>query len=163
MDMHIINYTFILLIVYQFKHFIADFPLQGKFMLGKFKPGWDFLLPLLAHCSVHALATLGIVWFINPALWWLSLVDFSAHFVMDRVKAGPKYLGRFKALTGTEVKKSLDAYEHSDDPAVRKTHRDKLKGNVLFWWSLGLDQKVHHLTHYFIIYMLVADKFSLTL
>ena len=30
---------FILLILFQIKHFLCDFPLQGKYMLGKFKGG----------------------------------------------------------------------------------------------------------------------------
>lgn len=28
--------------------------------------------------------------------------------------------------------------------------------NPKFWWSLGADQGVHHLTHYFIIYIMIG-------
>lgn len=31
----------------------------------------------------------------------------------------------------------------------------KLQSNKFFWWSLGLDQMVHHLTHYIIIYLII--------
>ena len=51
---------FVLLVLYQVKHFVADYPLQGTYMLGKFKKnGW--VLPLAAHCGVHALFTFAIV------------------------------------------------------------------------------------------------------
>lgn len=40
---------FILLILFQIKHFVADYLLQGEYMLGKFKPGWSFLKPLLSR------------------------------------------------------------------------------------------------------------------
>lgn len=116
---------FALLIVFQLKHFLADYPLQGKYMLGKFKDGWDWVIPLLAHSSVHFIFTLMICSIVNPSLWWLALVDFVIHFSMDRIKAGKNFLGRFKI-------------------------EDKR-----FWWSLGFDQMVHHLTHYFVIWMLI--------
>ncbi len=170
---------FVLLLVYQLKHFLADYPLQGKYMLGKFKPGWDFLGPLLAHVGVHGVSTLVICLVVNPLLWWLSLVDLAAHFTMDRIKASPKYLGRYKALSGGEFKEiqarieQLEGYSskvpYSSGMTVNETykyrkliaeeiHDEKLKfkHNTYFWWSLGLDQMVHHLTHYYIIYTLVT-------
>lgn len=83
-----------LLIIFQFKHFLADFPLQGKYMLGKFKDkGW--ILPLASHCLVHGIMTLIIILAFNPGFWWLCLVDFILHFTMDRIKASKKLLGRF--------------------------------------------------------------------
>lgn len=136
------NKIFLLLVIYQFKHFIADYPLQGKYMLKKFLPDWGFFLPLLAHTMVHAVMTLVIaLFFVSPGMAIsLALFDMVIHFIMDRIKAGPKYLGRFKALTAKEYMESSP---------------EQKKSNVLFWYSLGLDQMVHHLTHYVIIYMLV--------
>lgn len=121
-----IEQIFFLLLIFQVKHFLADYPLQTTWMLGKFKPDWSFFWPLTLHCLVHAWFTAVIVTAIDPTKWWLAVVDFVIHFVMDRIKAGPKYLGRYN------VKEKK------------------------FWWSLGLDQSVHHLTHYFIIWSLVA-------
>lgn len=120
---------FVLLIVFQIKHFLADFPLQGRYMLGKFKAGWDFVWPLLAHVAVHGGLTLCIALAFGASIQLalgLALFDTVIHFVMDRIKAGPKYLGRYKP----------------DQPK--------------FWWSLGADQAVHHMTHYAIILALVA-------
>lgn len=119
--------VFLLLVIYQLKQFVADFPLQGHYMLRKFSPGWDFLLPLTLHCVVHAALTLAIVLLFKPSLWWLSLVDFAIHFVMDRIKAGPRYLGRFNDVTKTS-----------------------------YWVTFGFDQMVHHLTHFLIIWIIVT-------
>lgn len=125
-------------------------------MLGKFKPEWDFFLPLLAHVSVHGAFTLAICLWLNPSVWWLALVDMAVHFGMDRLKAGPKYLGRFKPLTGPEFKKAYDTVHNAEDSEAVKTAKSKLVGNVLFWWSLGLDQMVHHITHYGILYAIIV-------
>lgn len=152
-----LQFIFTLLIIYQLKHLLADFPLQGTFMLGKFKPGWDFLLPLLAHVGVHGGMTLAICLYFAPHLWWLALVDAGIHFTMDRLKAGPKYLGRFKPLTGAEyveVVETMEKYSPSAFTVYRPAKR-KLWGNVLFWNAIGFDALVHHCTHYFIIYMIV--------
>lgn len=121
-----IQLIFVLLVMFQVKHFIADFPLQREYMLKKRLPGWAFVVPLAIHCSVHAFLTLLICLFVNPFLWWLAIVDFIVHFVMDRIKSGPQFLGRFD--------------DHS---------------KAGFWNSLGFDQMVHHLTHIGIIYYLV--------
>jgi len=75
-----LEWTFILLVIYQLKHFVADFPLQREYMLRKIRPGWDFFLPLLLHCGVHGVGTLIIVISVNSSLWWLAVVDFAIHF-----------------------------------------------------------------------------------
>lgn len=120
--------VFLLLVLYQLKHYLADFPLQGAWMLGKFRPGWDFVGPLAAHAGVHGLFTLAIA-AVFGAGWFavgLAVFDFVTHFVVDRIKASPDLLGRYK-------------------PDQRQ-----------FWWALGGDQMAHHLCHYFIIWMLVV-------
>lgn len=170
--------VFILLVVYQLKHFLADYPLQTEYMLGKFKPGWDFVGPLTAHCLVHAGMTFLIagvyIFFRRPDLDFamkllipLALADFDfiIHFGMDRLKASPKLMGRWKAITGPEymeIKDTLagDADYHSGTGIAYMSESQllaKLRGNVLFWWALGFDQKVHHLTHYAIILALIKS------
>ncbi len=124
-----IHFIFTLFVVFQIKHFIADYPLQLPYMIiNKVRPGWGFLMPLATHCFVHSMFTLAICLYVNPAFWYLALLDFAVHFVMDRVKAGPRYLGRFNDL-----------------------HRSP------FWIALGFDQMVHHLTHLYIIWVLVQN------
>lgn len=129
----ILQFTFVLLVIFQFKQYLADFPLQRQYMLtGKVQKGWNFIFPLAIHCSIHATLTLLIMLFADPRLWWLCFVDFVVHFTMDRIKSSPNLLGRFN-----DVHKAA------------------------FWNCLGFDQTVHHLTHYFIIYTVIKDLFQL--
>lgn len=116
---------FILLVWLKFKHFLADFPLQGKYMLGKFKDGTEWILPLLAHVSVHGLFTLGLCLIVKPELWYLCFLDMVIHFAMDRVKASKKLLGR---------------WNFSDR---------------MYWIVLGIDQLVHSLTDLLVLFCLV--------
>lgn len=141
----------ILLVAFQLKHWLADYPLQRPWMLGKFKPGWSFVLPLAAHCAVHAVITYGIATVYalhHPSAAWVPLAlagfDFVMHFTMDRIKASPKLMGRWKPLTAIEY-----------GVAVKNKDKVRLRGNVLFWWALGIDQGFHHLTHYAIIAVLL--------
>ena len=117
-----------LLILFQVKHFFADFVFQNVWMLQKSRPGWDFVLPLSIHCAVHSLSTLAVALYLNPSLWWLAVVDFVIHFILDRIKAGPRYLGRYTDVRGKA-----------------------------FWMAFGLDQMLHHLTHLYICWMLALQ------
>jgi hypothetical protein len=143
-----INPIFYLLVYFQIKHFLADYIFQTQYHLKKFLPTWEFFIPLLSHCVVHGSFTAIVVLTINPYMWWLILVDILVHFVMDRIKAGPKYLGRFKSLSAKEYN------ELESLPNSREVYKKK-KENLFFWWSLGIDQMVHHLTDIYIIYRLV--------
>ena len=152
--------VFVLLLVYQVKHFLADFPLQTPYMLKKFLPGWEFVKPLAAHAAVHSVFTLVICLAVHPSKWWLALVDFGAHFIVDRIKASPQLLGRFRALSAGEYRavQSMANYEGKNGELLlaKKLGLEKLRSNTYFWLALGGDQFAHHVTHYFIIYMLVS-------
>ncbi len=117
-----------LLILYQVKHFLADYVFQNVWMLQKARPGWDFVLPLSIHSGIHGFLTLLVALYVNPALWWLAILDTVTHFVMDRIKAGPRYLGRFSDMRSKS-----------------------------YWVSFGFDQMVHHLTHIYICWALVVS------
>ena len=128
---------FILLIVFQFKHLFVDFIVQAykKDSMKKFnKTGWFWTL--MKHATDHGIATVVIaeitfmIFDIEAvtALTWLAILfvfDTAIHFTMDRIKASPFMLGRFSVEQRA------------------------------FWISLGVDQTVHHLTHYAIIAMIV--------
>lgn len=118
-------FILVLLCTFQLKHFVADYILQTDYMLGKFKKQ-DWELPLLCHTLVHAFFTFVIcVALIDPVMaFYLACFDLCVHFVMDRIKASPSLLGRF-------------------NPKQK-----------IFWITLGIDQMVHHLTHYIIIFTL---------
>lgn len=133
-----------LLVIFQLKHFLADYPLQVQWMLGKFRAtGW--VVPLLAHAAVHGAFTF-IIALIYHQLWQvaviLGLFDLTIHFAMDRLKASPALLGRFKPLTAE---------------TFGTANRQLRWGNRLFWWSLGFDQMVHHLTDYLVIAYIVWE------
>lgn len=146
-----------LLVVYQFKHFFADYPLQTEYMLQKFKDkGWA--VPLAAHAGVHAFFTFAIGLFL---VHWLPIwaicaaagFDFVVHFTMDRIKASPHMMGRWKPLTGEQfvAMKAVLEGKTNGAPFPVEVAQERIKGNRLFWWALGIDQMVHHLTHYAII------------
>ena len=116
---------FLLLVIFQVKHFICDYPLQTPYMLGKMKAS-NWLLPLLAHASVHAAGTFLIAVFFG---FWvaigLALLDLVLHFIVDRIKASPTLGGRYKP----------------EQPQ--------------FWWMLGADQMAHHIINYMFILTLL--------
>jgi hypothetical protein len=111
------TWTVAALVIFLFKHLIADFLLQTPWMAnGKEQPhGW--FAPLLAHVAVHTVATALIFAILAPAYVWMAAVDFVVHFTIDRGK------GLLNRLFDTDPTKTA------------------------FWWLLGIDQTLHHLTH----------------
>ena len=124
---------FTLLVLFQLKHFVCDYPLQTQYMLGKMQAtGW--IQPLAAHAGVHAIATFLIAYVVLDLVYWLdnlffatlfAILDFVIHFTVDRIKASPNLGGRFNPT------------------------------QPYFWWALGADQMAHHLTHYLFIAIIV--------
>lgn len=137
-------------LLFEVKHFLADFPLQTDYMLGKFKPGNDYIKPLATHCAVHAVLTLVILLVLAPHFWYLTFLDFVVHFIMDRIKASPALLGRFSALSKKEY---AVAYQGSKEQNCLCCTRE-LNNNKYFWWALGLDQMVHNMTYLSIVYII---------
>lgn len=156
---------FWLMVIMLLKHYIADYLLQNRYMLNKFKSDWSFVLPLLAHSGVHGVFTLAICLVFAPALWYLALIDMAVHFIMDRIKASPKLLGRYKALSGAELG-AIEADLKNEMywvgvkggtgyNAKVKVYKPVIRGNTYFWWALGFDQLVHHLTDLIISTLIV--------
>ncbi|TXM72433.1 DUF3307 domain-containing protein [Methylobacterium sp. WL12] len=114
-----------LLLVMAAKHYLIDFVAQTEWMArGKERvTGWQ--APLVVHAGSHALATLGIALVFKPALWWIALVDFVVHGLIDRGKAVASHRTRF-AMT---------------DPR--------------FWWLMGFDQFLHQVTNVALAVLLV--------
>lgn len=137
-------------IAFEVKHFLADFILQGKYMLGKFAKDWKFVMPLTAHCLVHWLFTTLILYAAAPGMEWMATVEFFIHFVMDRIKASPDMLGRYHCLS----KREMAEIQRAEGTPVYHAYSHFLRSNKLFWWSLGLDQMVHNLTYCWIVYMI---------
>lgn len=140
---------FLLLTIFQLKHFLADYVFQTERHLAKFLPDWRFFWPLVDHCAIHAIMTLGILTAYGALhLWYLVIFDFVIHFTMDRIKASPNYLGRYKSLCSHD-------YQHREYIRYDKWNL-KVKSNSRFWKSLGFDQWVHHSTHEAIACLIAA-------
>lgn len=119
----------LLLVLFETKHFVADYLLQSQYMLGKSKPFPQFILPLAFHSYIHAILSYLIVFltlFDTKLALAIAAIDFITHFIIDRIKADPNLLGRY-------------------DPTQRN-----------FWWSLGFDQYLHHLIHIYFVYAILT-------
>ena len=106
---------------------------------------------------MHFVFTGLIVYFVTRKLdlgLKLAILDFIIHFIMDRIKASPKMLGRYQALSKNEMKNILSYLPTLGKDGVKEKFGKELNSNVLFWWSLGLDQLVHHLTDILIVYFM---------
>lgn len=121
---------FMLLIAFQWKHFVCDFPLQKDPYMFKNKgtyghPGG------IAHSLIHAVGTMYVLMAFFPLLSytiWLSLsvLDFIIHYHIDLCKTKINDHYGWKAESSSE-----------------------------FWILLGVDQLLHQLTYLAIIALLV--------
>lgn len=119
------EHIIMLCLMFQVKHFVADYLLQTECMLGKFSARPTVWIPALgAHAMVHGLFT-AVLCGVVANMWWVGLLDLIIHFVVDRAKASPNLLGRFQ-------------------PAQRA-----------FWVVLGADQAVHHICHYGYVILMI--------
>ena len=100
------------------KHVIADFVLQNSW-IARGKDGKSgWLLPLSVHCLIHGVIATLLLVAFAPKLWILGVYDFVVHFIIDRAK------GFCVARFGIG-------------------HDDRW-----FWWLIGIDQALHHLTDF---------------
>ncbi len=83
--------------------------------------------PLLVHCAIHAALATGILLVFAPKLWFLGLADFVVHLIIDRAK-------------GFCVATFNVTMEHQ-----------------WFWWLIGIDQALHHLTGFALAVILAAN------
>jgi hypothetical protein len=110
-------WTVAALVIFIFKQLVADFLLQTSWMANGKEQPEGWFWPLAAHVAVHAAATALIFAALAPGYIWIALVDLVVHFAIDRAKG--------------LLNRAFDT-----DPT--KTG---------FWWLIGIDQTLHHLTH----------------
>ena len=86
--MHMVTKTIVMLLVFQVKHFVADYLLQPGWVL---KGKGDFRRPGgYAHAGVHALGSLPAFFIAGLGLMEVAafaLAEFVIHFTIDHVKA----------------------------------------------------------------------------
>ena len=117
----------LLYVAFRIKQYSCDFLLQNDWMaMNKGKPGMAGYRALFSHCAVHAAGTLLIALLFVPDMWWLCLVDFIVHSLVDRFKG---------ILTYEKGWKYTDRW---------------------FWWTFGLDQEAHNFTHMVYILAIIA-------
>jgi hypothetical protein len=104
------------MVVLTIKHVVADFILQTNWMANGKESRTGWMQPLLAHCGVHGVMATALFALFVPRLWFLGIVDFVVHIIIDRAK-------------GFCVAR-LDI---------------KGKHSHWFWWLIGIDQALHHL------------------
>lgn len=110
------------------KHVIADFMLQNAWLAMGKDQKTGWALPLLIHCTIHGVLTTIIVASMQPKLWFLGLVDFAIHITIDRCK-------------GWTV-----------------AHFNITQTTRWFWWLIGIDQALHHLTDFFLAIYIVTNS-----
>jgi hypothetical protein len=106
------------MLVLTVKHVVADFFLQNSWMARGKDGKTGWLLPLTVHCMVHGALATLLFATLAPRLWFLGPVDFAVHFCFDRAK------GFCVSHFG-----------------IGPDHR-------WFWWLIGTDQALHHLTDF---------------
>jgi len=109
------------------KHVFADFILQTSWMALGKDKKTGWALPLLAHCSVHLVLTTLLMLILAPQFWFIGPIDFGIHLAIDRAKG-------FCVST------------------FNITNQDRW-----FWWLIGTDQALHHLTGFGLSVVLASN------
>jgi hypothetical protein len=109
------------------KHVVADFFLQTSWMALGKDKKTGWALPLLAHTSVHLVLTTALMLALAPQFWFLGPLDFAIHLAIDRAKG-------FCVATF-----------------------DVTSEDQWFWWLIGTDQALHHLTGFGLAILLAVN------
>lgn len=121
----LITAILVLLVLFQIKHFLADFIFQTEYMAAN---KGTFLHPGgVQHSLIHALFTLGIllIFTIPVAAILFSIIDLLLHYFIDFFKMN------------INERKCLTPYQRH------------------FWVLLGFDQLLHQLTYLMIVWALL--------
>ena len=118
-----------LYVAFRVKQVVCDFFLQPSWMaLVKGQPEKGGTRALVMHAGIHAIFTFALMLVFAPKLWWLGIVDFLVHAIIDKSKA------MLNHKTGW-------------------TYKDNA-----YWWAFGIDQEAHNLTHLVYIVIIVLHS-----
>lgn len=139
--MNDVSQIFILLLAFQLKQFFCDYPIYPEFLLKRFKGSG--LTAFIVHSGIHSFMTLGICLILSSSGFGLAVLmaclDFVIDFMLNQFRSRSETIARFRPL-------DLDEFL----AASRKEKRN----HRLYWAFFGLDQTIHHLTHYAIVFVL---------
>lgn len=120
----------VLYLAFRAKQVICDYLLQTAWMATtKGAPiSMGGAKALGMHAGIHAAFTFLIVVLFAPSLWWLGIVDFFVHATIDKISSRITLRNNW-------------------------TYKD-----TRYWWTLGLDQEAHNVTHliYIVIIVMVS-------
>ena len=108
------------------KHFLADFLFQTDWIAMGKERRDGWLLPLVIHAGLHGALTTLLFLVVAPPLAWLGIADALIHGAIDRMKG------------------------------IAARRRALVPSKTGFWWLLGADQTLHHLTHLVLAVVLAA-------
>jgi uncharacterized protein DUF3307 len=118
----------VVLIVLEIKHFVCDYPLQTLYMVRN--KGTYFHPAGIVHSGIHAFGTISAFFVVTPTLaLGLAIVlgEFLVHYHIDWLK---EQINRRMGYTTAKSE---------------------------FWWAIGADQLIHHLTYVAIAVVLVRE------
>tara|TARA_B100000686_G_C16759154_1_gene957524 strand:+ start:811 stop:1191 length:381 start_codon:yes stop_codon:yes gene_type:complete len=119
--------VFALIFAFLIKQLLCDFIQPGWMATQKSKPlEAEGGRALFTHAAIHAMGTLIIVGLFNVGYWWLALIDFVVHAVIDRAKS--LYVSK------------------------RKLGINQIR----YWFVYGLDQTLHHATHLIFVMIMIG-------
>ena len=110
----------VLLVSFQLKQFLAEGSFGRPPLFTFYSRLENYALQMIGHCSFHGVITTTIAVVVDPQLWWVGVLDFTVHFIIDS--------------------------------AMETLPTKSFRPNML-----TLDQLLHHLTHYYIIYTLIGS------
>ena len=110
-----------------FKHIIADFVLQNAWMAHGKDQRHGWALPLLVHCLIHLVVALVLILIVAPRFWFVAFIDFVIHIIVDRAKGF--CVSNFNVTMERQW----------------------------FWWLIGIDQALHHLTGFGLSIFMAAN------
>ncbi len=117
-----------MLVILQIKHFVGDYPLQTLKMV---QSKGTYLHPAgIAHSAIHAILTIGAFFVVTPTLLLGSAIVLGEFLVHYHIDWGKEQVNRRFGYTAAKT---------------------------AFWWALGADQLVHHLTYIGIAVILVRS------
>jgi uncharacterized protein DUF3307 len=115
------------MLVLTVKHVVADFFLQNSWVRLGSDQKTGWTPSLLVHCAVHGGLTMALALIIAPRFWFVGLVDFAIHVCVDRARG--------LCVSTFDIK----------------------PGHQWFWWLIGIDQALHHLTGFFLSIFMAAN------
>ena len=115
------------MLVLTVKHVVADFLLQNAWLRLGKDQNIGWMLPLLVHCVIHGVLTTALASIIAPRFWFVGLIDFAIHICVDGARG------------------------------LCVSTFDIRPGHQWFWWLIGIDQALHHLTGFFLSLFMAAN------